>query len=378
MQRSPLLAIVAALALAACDAARTTDPAEPASIAAARSTSASPQRTTLVGGLLYPRGIAFGKEGMVYVAEAGTPAGNTISSGTACKQVIPPVGPYLGGYTGRISRIDRSGNRTTVVSGLPSAIEQLGDVVGPSDVAFVGDKLYALVDGGCSHGHTDFPASIIRVNDDGSWTRAANLSAWILNPANETAHPQAADYEPDGSWYNMFAAGGVLYAVEANHGSLITVKPNPGNIERVVDVSAVEGKHVVPTGAALVRDDILVGELTPFPAVAGNAHVLRFARNGRLEQTLGGFTAVLGVAQDDDRNTYVLESFTCTPPATSCFPSPGSGRITKIARDGTRSTFATGFSFPTALRLGPDEALYVSNFGYGPPGMGEIIRLAIP
>ena len=34
--------------------------------------------------------------------------------------------------------------------------------------------------------------------------------------------------------------------------------------------------------------------------------------------------------------------------------------------------------FPTAMRLGPDGALYVSNKGYGPPQPGEILRVSVP
>jgi hypothetical protein len=43
--------------------------------------------------------------------------------------------------------------------------------------------------------------------------------------------------------------------------------------------------------------------------------------------------------------------------------------------DGARDVVADGLSFATALRMGPDGALYVSNFGYGPPGRGQILRI---
>ena len=71
---------------------------------------------------------------------------------------------------------------------------------------------------------------------------------------------------------------------------------------------------------------------------------------------------------------HVLESFTC-PTAAPCFPSPGSGRVVQIAANGTRSVVASGLSVATALRMGPDGALYVSNFGFGPPASGQIIRI---
>jgi hypothetical protein len=68
-------------------------------------------------GLEGPRGLAFGPDGTLYVAEAGLGGSN---SGT-CTQVIPPIGPYKGGLTARISKVDTKGNVTTLTSGLPSA-----------------------------------------------------------------------------------------------------------------------------------------------------------------------------------------------------------------------------------------------------------------
>ena len=85
---------------------------------------------------------------------------------------------------------------------------------------------------------------------------------------------------------------------------------------------------------------------------------------------------MLGVANDRIGNVYVLESFNCAT-AQPCFPSPGSGRVVRVARDGTRTVVAAGLSFATGLRLGPDGALYVSNFSYGPPHMGQLLRIPL-
>ena len=58
----------------------------------------------------------------------------------------------------------------------------------------------------------------MKVNSDGSWSRVANLSAFQkLHP---TQNPEPDDFEPDGTWYNLIAADGVLYAVEPNHGEV--------------------------------------------------------------------------------------------------------------------------------------------------------------
>src|ERR1700761_7315 len=74
----------------------------------------SSNATVYASGLNGPRGLKFGPDGLLYVAEAGT--GGTTSTKGICTQVIPPIGPYVNGNTARISRIDSSGNRTTVVS----------------------------------------------------------------------------------------------------------------------------------------------------------------------------------------------------------------------------------------------------------------------
>ena len=357
--------------LAACgDPPSSMAPTVPVEGAGAKAPIVSaPQQTVIATGLLYPRGIAFDDKGALYVAEAGTIQGNTISTAGLCPQVVPPIGPRLGGATSRISRIE-GGTRTTVASGLPSTLNAIGAVEGVADLAFVGKKLYAIIVGGCSRGLADSPGGVYRI-EDGRWTLEADISAFVH--ANPVAAPNLGDFEPDGDPYSMVAAGGVLYVAEANSGQLFRIKPNPGRIERLADVSATQG-HVVPTAVAILRDDILVGELRRFPSVPGTAEILRYSRNGRLEGSIGGFTTILGVETDNRGNVYVLEPFTC-PTAAPCGPNPGSGRVTRVAPDGTRTVLATGLSFATSLRMGPDGALYVSNFGFGPPGLGAIVRI---
>ena len=153
-------------------------------VLAARAPAPTPSAATVsrvVAGLDNPRGLEFGPDGYLYVAEGGT-GGSDMTSMHDCEQAHGIVGPYSGGYTSRISRIDGSGTRTTVVDALPSSQTSpaLGSLVsGVADVAFVNGVLYGIEAGaGCSHGLIGTENTVFRVNGDGTTTTVADLSAF--------------------------------------------------------------------------------------------------------------------------------------------------------------------------------------------------------
>jgi glucose/arabinose dehydrogenase len=377
-----LLAAAPLAILAACDQSQSviTSPSL-AAAAKAPNNPAPSQPTPVASGLNNPRGIAFDNRGNLYVAEAGTTEGN-ISTEETCQQ--DPMVSHSG-HSGRISRIV-SGAPVPVITGLPSSHhvptpQNPNDITvfGINDIAFVGPKLYGLLNAGCGHGVPDVPASVIAV-DDGQYQVVANLSAF------RQAYPPVhlgRDVEPDGDWYSMIAVGGVLYAVDANGGQLVSVKPNSGKIDRVIDISASQG-HIVPTGVAEHHGDFFVGNLQTFPAVTGASKLFQVKHNGKdIDVAATGFTAVLGVDFDSQGRAYVLESFACvTPPGQQgppCVPGPfaaGTGKVTRVNLDGTKETVASGLTFPSSIRFGPDGALYISNKSYNlPAGAGEILRV---
>jgi len=343
--------------------------------------------TLYASGLEGPRGLAFGPDGTLYVAEAGLGGSN---SGT-CTQVIPPIGPYKGGLTARISKVDTKQNVTTLTSGLPSSVGATGAVLGVADVTFLNGDLYAvLAGGGCSHGNAAFPNQILKVNTKtGNWTSVANLSqALVKYPAQFTS---SDDYEPDGTWYGMISDDDTLYAVEPNHGQVFSITPQ-GKVRQVIDISASQG-HIVPTSIVALDDVFYVGNLNLFPIDPQWAKVMTIAKNVFVPNPLpgfgapfggfgqwnvvsskAGFTTIVSMKIGPDGLLYVLELSDFAANG----PTPGMGKVVRVKRSGDIEDMVTGLAVPTGMTFGPDRRLYVSNLGAAGDSAGQILRIDVP
>ena len=329
-----------------------------------------PAVTTYAHGLTNPRGLTFGPDGSLYVAEAGLNGTIPARGDEGCPANFNVFSPYKGGYTGRVVRIRRDGTQQTVVDNLPNTIDSLGGAFGPTDVAFVGSTLYVLIEmGGCPHGMPDDLPAILRVNPDGTTTSVADLGAWLAANPPFFIDPATDDLEPGGVFHSMIAVGKYLYVVETNRGLLLRVEPRTGEIVRLYDLSIDRREHN-PIVMTRQGNRFHVGT---FGNDGGPAELAVFDRN------FSGYTLpfeslnpLVGLAWHRG-DLYGVEIFPLTAPW-----SEASANLVRFDRKtGKRTPVLTGFAtLPNGLVEGPDGALYTSDQAVSfAPGDGRVLRI---
>jgi hypothetical protein len=337
--------------------------------------AAGPTWTEYATGLTNPRGLAFGPDGHLYVAEAGTGGDLEATDEDDCPINFNIFSPYKAGYSGRVTRVLANGTKQTVAANLPSTMDSTGSTFGPTDVAFIGDQLYVLIEmGGCSHGLPDDLPAILRVNKDGTTTNVANLNAWhAANPPNYIKDKDSpdTDQEPGGVFHSMIAQGKYLYVVETNRGFLLRFDPKSGIVEKLYDMS-IDNKEHNPIVMARRGNEFYVGTFGEDGDNEGRAELAVFDKNfAGYSLPFDSLNPIVGLAWRGNK-LFGVEIF----PLDAAWSPESANLVAFDPKTGERTEVLKGFaSFPNGLVTGPDGALYTSNWAIGGTDGGSILRI---
>jgi hypothetical protein len=326
-------------------------------------------------GLDNPRGLSFGPDGGLYVAEAGRGG-----SSTACAPAPdPPFANRCYGPSGAITRILAVGDQRRVVVGLPSiAPANGGNAQGPSDVEFgLGATFVTIGFAGNPANRAPLEAvgaqmgRLVRINSIGQPETLLDLSAYEVaaNPDGGAidSNPFGLEITSSGAFYADAGANAVMRIALTGAISTLAVFPNRQPFPGTPTVQA------VPTSVAVAPNgDIYVGELTGAPFIVGAAQVYRIPAAGGTPQVVAtGFTNIIDIAFGPDGRGYVLEH------DIDGIIAPGvEGRLTRLNADGSRTVLASaGLTKPGGVAIGPDGAAYVTTFTNS-AGIGQVVRIA--
>jgi hypothetical protein len=339
---------------------------------ASRDIAPSASRTVVMSGLDAPRGLAWGPEGGLYVAEAGSDVapGPCVESGrgSAC---------YSG--TGAVTRLWH-GRQERIASGLPSRYNATtADIGGPHDISFLGrgNAQVSIGWGGppdsrASYGEIGAAfGTLIAVSPSGNWRVEADIAAFegARNPAGGILESNP---------YGILAESDARYVTDAGGNSLLKVRPN-GDVSLIATFAAIPvppgpfnppfvQSDPVPTEVTRGPDGALyVSTLTGVPFLPGAAAIYRVIPGQAPQMYIGGLTQVVDFDWAADGSLYVVQY------ASAPFLG-GPGSVMHIAANGSRSTIAADLFHPTAVLVGPDGAIYVSNKG-SQPRVGEVLRI---
>ncbi len=332
-----------------------------------------PSVKTYATGMTSPRGLTFGPDRNLYVAEAGVGGELEPTDEPGCEKFVNVFSPYTAGFSGRVIRVRANGRKDVVADNLPSMTDNSGASYGPTDVAFIDQTLYVLIEmGGCSHGLPDNPAAILRVNRNGSTTPVADLSAWHwANPPNfiKDTNPATTDQEPGGVFHSMIAIGKHLYVVETNRGFLLRVDPRTGVITKLYDMT-IDNREHNPIVMTRRGNNFFVGT---FGEDGGKSELAVFDKHfSAYTLPFRSRDPIVGLAWHCD-DLYGVEIF----PYDNQWSTDTANLVRFDRRTGKQTKVLTGFaSLPNGLVEGPDGALYTSNWGISfAPGDGEVLRI---
>jgi hypothetical protein len=371
------------------------------------------QCTPIISGLNSPLGITQSNLGNLIFSESGSAAL----------------------HSGRISIVDSSGNRGTLVDGMPSAINDVNEPSGPAGLFMRGRTLYVAIGIGNSliagppMSGTAFenpnPASpifssILALHFSANVEKttsgfvltfanqqelASGQKVTLSNAANEkltvelianfpnfTPNPPPTGNVRGVNPFDLVVVGDQIYVTDGGQNSVWQVDIPTGAFSTLVTFPNVPNtlfgtiggptSEAVPTGIAYNNGQLLVTLFTGFPFAPDSSLVVQVdPSTGVTTQFISGRKTaidVLPVREGSDTDHLVLQ---LASPFGPFFPPPGL-LLHFETPAGAPTTVANCLLRPTSMVLDEKSGtLYVTELGAGPPaipGAGRVLSVSLP
>jgi hypothetical protein len=334
----------------------------------------------VASGLDNPRHLTFSSTGELYVVEAG-------SGGSMPCVAHPSLGEFCLGFSGAVTQVRDNGPETTVLSGLPSIINEEGETLGPSDIAITGSQKFVLSIG--LGGSDVFRAAfgpegallgtlVTGKLKEGGFSLFADVLAneAVANPDGTDIDSNPVGLVREGEGYVLADAGGNAVVRASHKGTFSTVAAlPPGSALAPPFLGLPPGTQIptdaVPTSVVQGPDGAYyVSQLTGFPFEKGDANIWRIVPGQAPTVFASGLTNVTDLAFAADGSLFAVEI------ATDGLLVGPIGSLVKVTPGGSQhQTVAGGLFAPYGVAL-TDDVAYVTTCAVCVGG-GEVIKIPL-